>query len=95
MRNDAAEETASSPVIKTNLKYLKVGIIRIRSNIYICTLICKWCIYMENENISLLSALHPGQEAVITKVKGYGAFRKRITEMGFVPGVAVKVIKDL
>ena len=48
---------------------------------------------MENENISLLSALHPGQEAVITKVKGYGAFRKRITEMGFVPGVAVKVIK--
>ncbi len=48
---------------------------------------------MDSENIDLLSGLQPGEEAVITKVKGYGAFRKRITEMGFVPGVAVKVIK--
>lgn len=48
---------------------------------------------MDRENIDMLSSLQPGEEAVITKVKGYGAFRKRITEMGFVPGVAVKVIK--
>lgn len=48
---------------------------------------------MSSENIKILSDLTPGQEGIITKVKGYGAFRKRITEMGFVPGVAVKVIK--
>ena len=52
---------------------------------------------MESENIqaniNILAALTPGEEGIITKVKGYGAFRKRITEMGFVPGVAVKVIK--
>ncbi|MBR4088796.1 MAG: GTP-binding protein [Bacteroidales bacterium] len=40
-----------------------------------------------------MSDLAPQQEGIITKVKGYGAFRKRITEMGFVPGVAVRVIK--
>ena len=48
---------------------------------------------MDSENINVLSALQPGEEGVITKVKGYGAFRKRINEMGFVPGVTVKVIK--
>ena len=48
---------------------------------------------MESGNIKTLSYLQPGQEAIITKVKGYGAFRKRITEMGFVPGTAVKIIK--
>jgi ferrous iron transport protein B len=40
-----------------------------------------------------LSDLTSGESAVITKVKGHGAFRKRITEMGFVSGTAVKVIK--
>ena len=48
---------------------------------------------MSSNNIKILSDLTPGQEGIITKVKGYGAFRKRITEMGFVPGVAVRVIK--
>ena len=48
---------------------------------------------MSSGNIRILSDLAPQQEGIITKVKGYGAFRKRITEMGFVPGVAVKVIK--
>ena len=48
---------------------------------------------MESENINALNRLQPGEEGVITKVKGYGAFRKRINEMGFVPGVTVKVIK--
>ena len=48
---------------------------------------------MASDNINVLASLVPGEEGIITKVKGYGAFRKRITEMGFVPGTAVKVIK--
>ena len=36
----------------------------------------------------LLSELKTGESAVITKVKGYGAFRKRLNEMGFVRGKA-------
>jgi len=42
---------------------------------------------------TLLSDLKSGETAVITKIKGYGAFRKRINEMGFIPGTTVKVIK--
>lgn len=41
-----------------------------------------------------LSEIETGGEAYITKVLGYGAFRKRITEMGFVKGKKVKVIKN-
>ncbi|MGE0078006.1 MAG: ferrous iron transport protein B [Bacteroidales bacterium] len=41
----------------------------------------------------LLSELGNGDVAIITKVKGHGAFRKRIVEMGFVAGTKVKVIK--
>ncbi|GAF04992.1 ferrous iron transport protein B [Saccharicrinis fermentans] len=41
-----------------------------------------------------LSELHTNQEAIIVKVKGFGAFRKRITEMGFVKGKKVKVVKN-
>ncbi len=48
---------------------------------------------MASDNINVLASLVPGEVGIITKVKGYGAFRKRITEMGFVPGTAVKVIK--
>jgi len=40
-----------------------------------------------------LSDLANGETAFITKVRGYGAFRKRITEMGFVSGTLVKAIK--
>ncbi len=40
-----------------------------------------------------LSELNSGEKAVITKVSGQGAFRKRITEMGFVKGREVAVIK--
>jgi ferrous iron transport protein B len=40
-----------------------------------------------------LSELKDNQPAIITKVKGHGAFRKRITEMGFVTGTAIKLIK--
>jgi len=41
-----------------------------------------------------LSDLKTGDEGIITKVVGHGAFRKRITEMGFVKGKKVKVIKN-
>ncbi|MGE5681784.1 MAG: ferrous iron transport protein B [Bacillota bacterium] len=41
-----------------------------------------------------LSDLKTGQEGIITKVVGHGAFRKRITEMGFVKGKKVKVIRN-
>jgi len=40
-----------------------------------------------------LSELEPGNKAVIQRVKGRGAFRKRITEMGFVVGKVVTVVK--
>ncbi len=41
-----------------------------------------------------LSELREGEKAFISKVKGRGAFRKRITEMGFVKGKEVEVIKN-
>ncbi len=41
-----------------------------------------------------LSDLKTGEKGIITKVLGHGAFRKRITEMGFVKGKEVKVIKN-
>ena len=47
----------------------------------------------EENNTRYLSDLSVGESAVIIKIKGYGAFRKRITEMGFVAGTTVKVIK--
>ena len=46
------------------------------------------------ENNIFLTDLHDNDVAVITKVNGQGAFRKRITEMGFVKGKTVKVIKN-
>ncbi|NCC73734.1 MAG: ferrous iron transport protein B [Sphingobacteriia bacterium] len=41
-----------------------------------------------------LSELIEGQKGFISKVKGRGAFRKRITEMGFVKGQEVEVVKN-
>jgi ferrous iron transport protein B len=41
-----------------------------------------------------LAELKTGEEGIITRVSGHGAFRKRITEMGFVKGKKVKVIKN-
>jgi len=48
---------------------------------------------MTNNNI-YLSDIKTGDEAIITKVLGHGAFRKRITEMGFVKGEKVIVVKN-
>lgn len=41
-----------------------------------------------------LSDLLNGQEATIINVRGHGAFRKRITEMGFIKGKKIKAIKN-
>ena len=41
-----------------------------------------------------LSELQNSQHGIITKVRGRGAFRKRITEMGFIKGKKVTVIKN-
>lgn len=41
-----------------------------------------------------LSQLKDNDIGVIVKVRGYGSFRKRITEMGFIKGKEVKVIKN-
>ncbi|NTV47696.1 MAG: GTP-binding protein [Chlorobiales bacterium] len=41
-----------------------------------------------------LSDLTEGKSGIITKVKGRGAFKKRISEMGFVRGKSITRIKD-
>lgn len=41
-----------------------------------------------------LNDLHTGDSAIITRIRGRGAFRKRITEMGFIRGKSVKVVKS-
>jgi ferrous iron transport protein B len=41
-----------------------------------------------------LSELDTGKSGTIVKVRGHGAFRKRISEMGFIKGKSVKVIKN-
>ncbi|HZX63120.1 MAG TPA: FeoA domain-containing protein, partial [Bacteroidales bacterium] len=43
--------------------------------------------------MSTLQDLHQGESGIIIKIRGRGAFRKRITEMGFVKGKEVTVIK--
>jgi len=40
-----------------------------------------------------LRDLEQGEKGIITKVRGRGAFRKRLTEMGFVKGKVVTVVK--
>lgn len=49
---------------------------------------------MKDIHILHLSDLKDNDTAIITKVVGHGAYRKRITEMGFVKGKVVKVIKN-
>ncbi|MCD8187014.1 MAG: ferrous iron transport protein B [Rikenellaceae bacterium] len=50
---------------------------------------------MENQTVAKrLSELRSSERGVIVKVYGRGAFRKRITEMGFIRGKCVTVIKN-
>lgn len=45
-----------------------------------------------NEAISL-STLSPGDGALVVDVRGEGAFRRRLLDMGFVSGTFVRVVK--
>ena len=49
---------------------------------------------LKSIRVTHLSDLKTGEEGIITKVVGHGAFRKRITEMGFVKGKNVRVVKN-
>lgn len=48
----------------------------------------------DNAFPNTLANLQNGEYGLITRVHGEGAFRKRLTEMGFVKGKVVKVIKN-
>ncbi len=50
--------------------------------------------YREAIDTTYLSDMVNNEIGIITKIIGHGAFRKRITEMGFVKGKSVKVIKN-
>lgn len=55
------------------------------------------CLFLhqyEQTGIMRLSELKDNERSVIVKVKGRGAFRKRIIEMGFIKGETVTVIKN-
>ncbi|MCK4749872.1 MAG: ferrous iron transport protein B [Bacteroidales bacterium] len=41
-----------------------------------------------------LNELHSGDSATISRIRGRGAFRKRLTEMGFIRGKQIKVLKS-
>lgn len=41
----------------------------------------------------LLSELKEGEKGIIVKVRGYGSFKKRLSEMGFIRGKEVEVMK--
>ena len=41
-----------------------------------------------------LNDLHAGDSATIVRIRGRGAFRKRLTEMGFARGKHVTVVKS-
>jgi len=41
-----------------------------------------------------LNELHTGDSAIIARIRGRGAFRKRLTEMGFIRGKNVTVVKS-
>ncbi len=55
---------------------------------------CSCCTEGFRDRGIVLSSLQPGETVIITNVYGHGAFRKRITEMGFVKGKRVTVIKN-
>jgi len=41
-----------------------------------------------------LNELHNGDSAIISRIRGRGAFRKRLTEMGFIRGKSITVLKS-
>ena len=50
---------------------------------------------LQRSNLSMkLSEVKYSESVIITKILGHGSFRKRISEMGFVKGKEIKVIKN-
>ena len=50
---------------------------------------------LQRRNLSMkLSEVKYSESVIITKILGHGSFRKRISEMGFVKGKEIKVIKN-
>ena len=47
-----------------------------------------------NQVIMRLSDLGTGERGYITKIRGRGSFQRRISEMGFVKGKQIEVIKN-
>ena len=45
------------------------------------------------ENLVTLDELRTGEEGIIVKILGNGAFRQRLLEMGFLPGTRIRVIR--
>jgi ferrous iron transport protein B len=41
-----------------------------------------------------LNELHTGDSAIVARIRGRGAFRKRLTEMGFIRGKSITVVKS-
>ncbi len=60
---------------------------------YLCSAILRVGMDQQN-NHRLLSELENSESGVIVRVMGQGSFRKRITEMGFIRGKRVRVIKN-
>src|SRR5690554_5568453 len=77
-----------------------MGIVVNTDNVYICRFKCNIRLDKGKQPkpkpgiIMTLADLTNGQEAIIIKVKGHGAFRRRILEMGFIKGKKVTVIKN-
>ncbi len=46
-----------------------------------------------NLNMARLSDLKQGEKGIVSKIRGRGAFRRRIMEMGFVSGTEIYVVK--
>jgi Fe2+ transport system protein FeoA len=48
---------------------------------------------LEKDSATVLRSLKPGAKAKITKLSGKGAVRRRIMDMGVVPGTTVEIEK--
>ena len=62
----------------------------------LCSLACHqliWQYYMEEKGMKLLSQLEIGERSVVLAVKGEGAIRRRLFDMGITPGAEIYLRK--
>ena len=62
----------------------------------LCSLACYqliWQYYMEEKGMKLLSQLEIGERSVVLAVKGEGAIRRRLFDMGITPGAEIYLRK--